>query len=131
MSPDETRTAHNPQRNNPMGAGRGRPATGRPRGVHHAVIGATAGEAPDGGREHRLLIRTGRMRRQHQHRLPGGQQAQAAPRLPGTASVPVRGQVAMPAPAAEVLASREMAEVFPGGPGGPGRRVKEAKVKQS
>jgi ABC-type branched-subunit amino acid transport system ATPase component len=59
------------------------------------------------------------------------QKAQAALRLADTASVLVQGQVAMSAPAAEVLASREMAEVFLGGPGGPGRRVKEAKVKQS
>lgn len=45
------------------------------------------------------------------------QKAQAALRLAGTASVLVRGQVVMPAPAAEVLASREVAEVFLGGRG--------------
>ncbi len=52
------------------------------------------------------------------------QKAQAALRLADTASVLVQGQVAMSAPAAEVLASREMAEVFLGGaatrPGRPG-----------
>ena len=42
------------------------------------------------------------------------QKAQAALRLADTASVLVQGQVAMSAPAAEVLASREMAEVFLG-----------------
>src|SRR5215467_3776669 len=109
-----------------MGAGRGRPATGRRRGIHRAVIGATAGEPPDGGREDRLLIRTGRVRWQHQHRLLDDQKAQATPRLAGTASVLVHGQVAMSVPAAGALASREMAEVFLGGPGGPGGRVKEA-----
>jgi len=114
VSPDETRTAHDPQRN-----------------IHHAVIGATADGAPDGGREHRLLIRTGRMRRQHQHRLPDDQRAQAALRLAGTASAPVRGQVATAAWAAGALAGREMAEVFPRRVRWPGRRVKEAKVKQS
>jgi ABC-type branched-subunit amino acid transport system ATPase component len=45
------------------------------------------------------------------------QKAQAALRLAHTASVLVRGQVVMSAPAAEVLASREMAEVFLGGRG--------------
>ena len=45
------------------------------------------------------------------------QKAQAALRLAHTASVLVRGQVVMSAPAAEVLASREMAEVFSGGRG--------------
>jgi ABC-type branched-subunit amino acid transport system ATPase component len=44
------------------------------------------------------------------------QKAQAALRLADTASVLVQGQVAMSAPAAEVLASPEMAEVFLGGP---------------
>jgi ABC-type branched-subunit amino acid transport system ATPase component len=44
------------------------------------------------------------------------QKAQAALRL-AHASVLVRGQVVMSAPAAEVLASREMAEVFLGGRG--------------
>jgi branched-chain amino acid transport system ATP-binding protein len=48
------------------------------------------------------------------------QKARAALRLADTASVLVRGQVAMSAPAAEVLASREMAEVFLGGTAGPG-----------
>jgi ABC-type branched-subunit amino acid transport system ATPase component len=48
------------------------------------------------------------------------QKAQAALRLADSASVLVRGQVAMAAPAAEVLASREMAEVFLGGTAGPG-----------
>jgi ABC-type branched-subunit amino acid transport system ATPase component len=43
------------------------------------------------------------------------QKAQAALRLAHTASVLVQGQVVMSAPAAEVLASREMAEVFLGG----------------
>jgi ABC-type branched-subunit amino acid transport system ATPase component len=43
------------------------------------------------------------------------QKAQAALRLADTASVLVQGQVVMSAPAAEVLASREMAEVFLGG----------------
>jgi len=46
------------------------------------------------------------------------QKARAALCLADTAAVLVRGQAAMPAPAAEVLASREMAEVFLGGPGG-------------
>ena len=46
------------------------------------------------------------------------QKARAALRLADTASVLVRGRVAMSAPASEVLASREMAEVFLGGPGG-------------
>ena len=41
----------------------------------------------------------------------------AALRLADTASVLVRGQVVMSAPAAEVLASREVAEVFLGGRG--------------
>ena len=45
------------------------------------------------------------------------QKAQAALRLADTASVLVRGQVVMSAPAAEVLASREVAEVFLGGRG--------------
>jgi ABC-type branched-subunit amino acid transport system ATPase component len=45
------------------------------------------------------------------------QKAQAALRLAHTASVLVRGQVVMSAPAAEVLASREVAEVFLGGRG--------------
>jgi len=45
------------------------------------------------------------------------QKAQAALRLADTASVLVRGQVVMSAPAAEVLASSEMAEVFLGGRG--------------
>jgi branched-chain amino acid transport system ATP-binding protein len=45
------------------------------------------------------------------------QKARAALRLADTASVLVQGRVAMSAPAAEVLASREMAEVFLGGPG--------------
>jgi ABC-type branched-subunit amino acid transport system ATPase component len=45
------------------------------------------------------------------------QKAQAALRLAHTASVLVQGQVVMSAPAAEVLASREMAEVFLGGRG--------------
>jgi ABC-type branched-subunit amino acid transport system ATPase component len=43
------------------------------------------------------------------------QKAQAALRLADIASVLVQGQVAMSAPAAEVLASSEMAEVFLGG----------------
>jgi ABC-type branched-subunit amino acid transport system ATPase component len=43
------------------------------------------------------------------------QKAQAALRLADTASVLVQGQVAMSAPAAQVLASSEMAEVFLGG----------------
>lgn len=47
----------------------------------------------------------------------GEQKAQAALRLAGTASVLVRGQVMMSAPAAEVLASREVAEAFLGGRG--------------
>src|SRR5262249_13874502 len=51
------------------------------------------------------------------------QKAQAALRLADTASVLVQGQVAMSAPAAEVLASPEMAEVFLGGPGGPAHRT--------
>jgi ABC-type branched-subunit amino acid transport system ATPase component len=42
------------------------------------------------------------------------QKAQAALRLADTASVLVQGRVAMSAPAAEVLASQEMAEVFLG-----------------
>jgi len=71
------------------------------------------------------------MRRQDQHRWPGGQRARAARRLAGTAPVRARGQVATAARAAGMLAGREMAAVFPGGPGGPGGRVKEAKVKQS
>jgi branched-chain amino acid transport system ATP-binding protein len=45
------------------------------------------------------------------------QKARAALRLADTASVLVQGRVAMSAPGAEVLASREMAEVFLGGPG--------------
>ena len=45
------------------------------------------------------------------------QKARAALRLADTASVLVRGQVVMSAPAAEVLASREVAEVFLGGRG--------------
>ena len=45
------------------------------------------------------------------------QKAQAALRLAHTASVLVRGQVVMSAPAAEVLASREVGEVFLGGRG--------------
>jgi branched-chain amino acid transport system ATP-binding protein len=45
------------------------------------------------------------------------QKAQAALRLAHTASVLVRGQVVMSAPAAEVLASREVAEAFLGGRG--------------
>lgn len=45
------------------------------------------------------------------------QKAQAALRLTYTAPVLVRGQVMMSDPAAEVLASREMAEVFLGGRG--------------
>jgi branched-chain amino acid transport system ATP-binding protein len=45
------------------------------------------------------------------------QKAQAAPRPAGTASVLVRGQVVMSAPAAEVLASCEVAEAFLGGRG--------------
>ena len=45
------------------------------------------------------------------------QKAQAALRLAHTASVLVRGKVVMSAPAAEVLASREMAQVFLGGRG--------------
>ena len=45
------------------------------------------------------------------------QKAQAALRLAHTASVLVQGQVVMSAPAAEVLASRDMAEVFLGGRG--------------
>jgi ABC-type branched-subunit amino acid transport system ATPase component len=45
------------------------------------------------------------------------QKAQAALRLAHTASVLVRGQVVMSAPAAEVLASRKVAEVFLGGRG--------------
>jgi ABC-type branched-subunit amino acid transport system ATPase component len=51
------------------------------------------------------------------------QKAQAALRLADTASVLVQGQVAMAAPAAEVLASPAMAEVFLGGPGGPAHRM--------
>ena len=43
------------------------------------------------------------------------QKAQAALKLADTASVLVQGQVAMSAPAAQVLASPEMAEVFLGG----------------
>jgi branched-chain amino acid transport system ATP-binding protein len=46
------------------------------------------------------------------------QKARAALRLADTAAVLVRGQIAMSAPAAEVLASPEMAEVFLGGPVG-------------
>ena len=49
--------------------------------------------------------------------LSAEQKAQAALRLADTASVLVRGQVVMPAPAAEVLASREVAEAFLGGRG--------------
>lgn len=45
------------------------------------------------------------------------QKAQAALRLADTASVLVRGRVVMSAPAAEVLASSEMAELFLGGRG--------------
>jgi branched-chain amino acid transport system ATP-binding protein len=56
------------------------------------------------------------------------QKARAALRLADTASVLVRGRVAMSAPAAEVLASREMAEVFLGGPGA---RVEEGQWEQS
>jgi branched-chain amino acid transport system ATP-binding protein len=57
------------------------------------------------------------------------QKAQAALRLADTASVLVQGQVAMSAPAAEVLASSEMAEVFLGGR--VTRPVKEAQVTES
>ena len=53
------------------------------------------------------------------------QKAQAALRLADTASVLVQGQVAMSAPAAEVLTSSEMAEVFLGG------RVRAAQVKEA
>ncbi len=45
------------------------------------------------------------------------QKAQAALRLAHTASCWCGGRVVMSAPAAEVAASREMAEVFPGGRG--------------
>ena len=45
------------------------------------------------------------------------QKAQAALRVADTASVLVGGQVVMSAPAADVLASREMADVFLGGRG--------------
>ena len=54
------------------------------------------------------------------------QKAQAALRLAHTASVLVRGQVVMSAPAAEVLASREVAEVFLGGRGR--RQAKQSRI---
>lgn len=57
------------------------------------------------------------------------QKAQAALQLADTASVLVQGQVAMSAPAAEVLASSGMAEVFLGGR--VSRPVKEAQVTES
>lgn len=57
------------------------------------------------------------------------QKAQAALRLADTASVLVQGQVAMSAPAAEVLASREMAQVFLGGR--VSQPVKEAEMTES
>jgi branched-chain amino acid transport system ATP-binding protein len=57
------------------------------------------------------------------------QKAQAALRLADTASVLVQGQVAMSAPAAEVLASSEMAEVFLGGR--VSQPVKEAEMTES
>jgi branched-chain amino acid transport system ATP-binding protein len=57
------------------------------------------------------------------------QKAQAALQLADTALVLVQGQVAMSAPAAEVLASSEMAEVFLGGR--VSRPVKEAQVTES
>jgi branched-chain amino acid transport system ATP-binding protein len=57
------------------------------------------------------------------------QKAQAALRLADTASVLVQGQVAMSAPAAEVLASSDMAEVFLGGR--VSRPVREAQVTES
>ena len=52
------------------------------------------------------------------------QRAQAALKLADLAYVLVQGQVAMAAPAAEVLASPEMAEVFLGG------RVPQAKAAE-
>ncbi|MGH3200295.1 MAG: ABC transporter ATP-binding protein [Streptosporangiaceae bacterium] len=58
------------------------------------------------------------------------QKAQAALRLADIASVLVQGQVVMSAPAAQVLASREMAEVFLGGRVG-GVQIEEAKVAES
>jgi ABC-type branched-subunit amino acid transport system ATPase component len=56
------------------------------------------------------------------------QKAQAALRLADTASVLVQGEVAMSAPAAQVLASSEMAEVFLGGR--VSQPVKEAEVTE-